>query len=246
VGRPHRLAGHALWVEFLGQWWRRAVAVDAPLTAATTLVLGGVALVLVLVGWRWVRVLTTVCHEAGHATVALLTGRRLRGIRVHADTSGLTLTRGRASGPGMGATLFAGYPAASVVGLGVAALAGRGHSSAALWLIVVLLAAMLLAMRNVYGALVVLAVGVVVAVVSWYAPAPVLALVANGVAWLLLLAGPRPVLEVARNRDPRTDGSQLRALTRVPRVFWVGVWLLLTIGALVGGAVLLVPGLASG
>ena len=230
-------------MEFLGQWWRRVVSVDAPLPATIPLLLGGIALVLVLVAWHGVRVLTTICHEGGHALLALVTGRRLHGIRVHADTSGLTVTRGRRTGPGMVAVLFAGYPAASLVGLGVAALAGSGRSAAALWVIVVLLAAMLLAMRNFYGALVVLAVGALVAVVSWFAPAPVLSWVAHGLAWLLLLAGPRPVLEVARNRDPRTDASGLRAITGVPRVVWVGVWLLVAVGALLLGAWMLVPGL---
>ena len=101
---------------------------------------------------------------------------------------------------------------------------------------------MLVWIRNLYGAFIVPALGALVAAVSWYAPAPVLPWVAYGVAWLLLLAGPRPVLEVARNRDPRTDASQLRGLTRVPRVVWVAAWLLVTVGALLGGAVLLVPG----
>lgn len=232
-------------MDFLRQWWRLVLTVDAPLDTTNALLLGGVALVLVLVGWRWVRVVATVCHEAGHAVIAVLTGRRLRGIRVHADTSGLTLTRGRPSGPGMVATLVAGYPAASVLGLGVAALAGLGRSAAALWLIVVLLAAMLVWIRNLYGALVVPVLGVLVAAVSWYAPAPVLPWVASGVAWLLLFAGPRPVLEVARNPDPRTDASQLRALTRVPRIVWVALWLLVTVGALVGGAMLLLPGIVA-
>ena len=43
-------------------------------------------------------------HEAGHALTAVLTGRRLTGIRLHSDTSGLTLSTGRPSGPGMVAT----------------------------------------------------------------------------------------------------------------------------------------------
>ena len=36
----------------------------------------------------------TIAHEGGHAVAALLTGRRLRGIRLHSDTSGLTLSAG--------------------------------------------------------------------------------------------------------------------------------------------------------
>lgn len=46
-----------------------------------------------ILAWRLVRILTTVVHEAGHAVVAMLVGRRLQGIRLHSDTSGLTVSR---------------------------------------------------------------------------------------------------------------------------------------------------------
>lgn len=77
-----------------------------------TLVIGLLALVLVNYGtsWRLLRNVVTIAHEGGHALVALLSGRKLNGIRLHSDTSGLTVSTGRASGPGMVFTLFAGYP----------------------------------------------------------------------------------------------------------------------------------------
>ncbi len=142
-------------MEFITELWRRALATQPPPTPVVTAVIGAVALAVVLLAWPLVRLLVTVCHEAGHAVVATLAGRKLRGIRVHSDTSGLTVSRGRPTGPGMVATLFAGYPTASVVGLGAAALAGAGHAAGLLWLVVVLLGLMLLKIRNVYGALVV-------------------------------------------------------------------------------------------
>jgi hypothetical protein len=223
-------------MEVVAELWRRAVARHAAPTPEVSAVIGAVALALVLLAWPLVRLLVTVCHEAGHAVVAVLVGRRLRGIRVHSDTSGLTLSRGRPSGPGMVATLFAGYPAASMVGLGAAALAGTGYSMGLLWLIVVLLALMLLQLRNLYGALVVLATGVVVGVFSWYATPTVAGWLAHGIAWLLLLAAPRPVVELLFSHAPGSDAAQLAAITHVPRVVWVVVWLVLTVGALVLGA----------
>ena len=52
---------------------------------------GGLALLLVLSGspWRLARNIVTIVHEAGHALVAVLVGRRLQGIRLHSDTSGV-------------------------------------------------------------------------------------------------------------------------------------------------------------
>jgi hypothetical protein len=205
--------------------------------------LAAAALALVLFAWPLVRLFVTVCHEAGHAIAALLAGRKLAGIRLHSDTSGLTLTRGRPTGPGMIFTLFSGYPAAALVGLGVAWIAGAGYAAAALWLLVVLLALMLVNIRNFYGALVVLGVGVALAVAGLYAPPVTLTWLAHGLAWTLLLAAPRPVMEVAGNRDPGTDAAQLARITWLPRLFWVATWLLITVGALVWGAWLLLPAL---
>ena len=62
----------------------------------------GAAVAVVVDGvWRWARGVVTIAHEAGHAVAALATGRRLTGIKLHSDTSGLTLSVGRPAGPGM-------------------------------------------------------------------------------------------------------------------------------------------------
>ena len=230
------------------QWWRRASVTTPALDASTLLMIALAALVAVILAWRAVRMAVTVCHEAGHAVAATLTGRSLSGIRLHSDTSGVTVTRGRPTGPGMVITLLAGYPAASLVGLLAAAVAGAGHAVGMLWLLVGLLALMFLKIRNLYGALVVLVLGAGLAVATWSAPTRVLVWLAYAVAWTLLLAGPRPVLELALSRRGATAGSdaaQLARLTHLPRVVWVALWLLGTGGALVWGAVSMLPTLVA-
>lgn len=236
--------GHTGPVELIAELWRRALASQPVPAPGVVAIIGAVALVAVLVAWPLVRTLVTVCHEAGHAVVATLVGRKLSGIRVHSDTSGLTVSRGRPTGAGMVATVFAGYPAASLVGVGAAVLAGAGHAAGLLWLIVALLALMLLKIRNLYGALVVLASGVVVALASWFAAPMVLAWLADGLAWLFLLAGPRPVVELLLRHAPGSDAAQLAGLTHVPRLVWSLAWLGITVGALLAGVQLLLPGLA--
>lgn len=193
--------------------------------------------------WPVVRTLVTICHEAGHALVAVLVGRRLSGVRVHSDTSGLTVSRGRQKGPGMVATLFAGYTAPAVVGIGIAGLAGTGHAAGVLWLLVLLAAVLLVWIRNLYGALVVIAAGVAVALASWYSPPSVLSWIATGLAWLFLVAAPRPVLELLRHHSPGSDAAQLAGLTHVHRYVWCLLWLVLTGAALVAGALWMIPGL---
>lgn len=223
--------------------WRRASVTTPVPDASVLLVIASVALGCVLIAWPAVRMVVTVCHEAGHAVAATLTGRSLQGIRVHSDSSGVTLTRGRPTGPGMVITLLAGYPAASLVGLLAAAVAGAGHAVGMLWLLVGLLALMLLKIRNVHGALVVLGLGAALAMATWFAPTESLVWLAYAVAWTFLLAGPRPVLESAlRSRTtPGSDAAQLARLTHLPRLFWIAVWLAATLGALALGTAWMLP-----
>ena len=72
--------------------------------------------------------LITIAHEGGHAFAALLTGRRLRGIRLHTDTSGLTISAGRPRGPGVVIMLAAGYVAPAAVGLAAVGMLLAGHA----------------------------------------------------------------------------------------------------------------------
>jgi hypothetical protein len=189
--------------------------------------------------WRIARNTITIAHEGGHALVALLTGRKLRGIRLEFDTSGLTLSAGRPTGPGMMFTLLAGYIAPSLVGLGGAWLLGGNRITLLLWLAVVLLLLMLINIRNVFGAVSVLVTGAIVFAVSWYATPQVQAAFAYVGVWFLLIGGVRPVFELqqlrSRGRMPESDADQLAGVTHVPALFWVGVFLAVDLAALVIG-----------
>jgi hypothetical protein len=193
--------------------------------------------------WRVARNAVTIAHEGGHALVALLTGRKLRGIRLEFDTSGLTLSAGRPTGPGMMFTLLAGYIAPSLVGLGGAWLLGGNRITLLLWLAVLLLLLMLINIRNVFGAVSVLVTGAIVFGVSWYATPQVQAAFAYVGVWFLLIGGVRPVFELqklrSRGRMPESDADQLAGVTHVPALFWVGVFLAVAVAALVIGGFML-------
>ena len=106
-------------------------------------VLLAAALALFAVGWRplwrWTRTVVTIAHEGGHALVAVLAGRGLTGIRLHPDTSGVTVSTGARRGPGLVLTFLAGYPAPSLLGLGGALLVADGRPRLMLWIAVGLL-----------------------------------------------------------------------------------------------------------
>ena len=119
------------------------------LVVATAAVALGLVAVPVL--WRRTRHLVTIAHEGSHGVAALLGGRRLAGIRLHSDTSGLTVSAGRASGPGMMATAAAGYVGPALIGLAAAWLLSRGFAVGVLWALLLLLGLLLLQIRNFFG-----------------------------------------------------------------------------------------------
>lgn len=229
----------------LHEIWLRATTVQPPLPSSSVILVGLIVLVVTWspLGYRLLRHLITLVHEAGHALVATLSGRRLRGIRLHSDTSGLTLSKGRPTGPGMVATLAAGYPAPSVLGLLGATVLGLGYAAGLLWALVAACALILLLIRNLYGLWVVLATGVAVAALSWLASPTLLVWVATALVWALLLAAPRSVLELQlqrrRGQGRGSDVDQLARLTRVPGAIWVGLFFVAGLAALAGAGWLL-------
>ena len=232
----------------VAELWGRATATQPVPDAGFVLATGIVALALVLVPLTWprVRLGVTVVHEAGHALVAVLVGRRLASIRLHSDTSGVTVSRGKPRGPGMVAMLAAGYLAPAVLGLVAALMLANGRSVGLLWLLVVLAGALILWVRNGYGLLVLLLGGAGVLLLTWYGGATVQSVAAYLITWLLLLAAPRPLVELlgaGRRRGRTSDPDQLAGLTRLPAVLWILLLLLANLAGLAVGVGTLAPDL---
>ena len=234
----------------LARLWDR-VSGSQPLPPAWVIGLTGLlamAVVLDSRSWRLAGKVITIAHEGGHALVSVLSGRRLDGIRLHADSSGVTYSRGRRNGPGLVLTAAAGYVMPSLLGAGAAWLLAARHLTAMLWLALVLLAATFLAVRNLFGAVAVLVTASAVFAVSYYATAVVQAGFAYLAAWFLLFGAVRPVLELARGSLGRrqrwargSDADQLARLTGAPAGLWVTLFVLVSLAALVIGAGLLLP-----
>lgn len=186
--------------------------------------------------WRRTRHLITTAHEGSHGLAALVSGRRLAGIRLHSDSSGVAVSKGRSSGPGMVLMLLAGYVGPALLGLGTAALLVADYAVAVLWSLLVLLALLLVQIRNWFGLWSILVTGAVVFAVSWFAAEQVQSGFAYLATWLLLLGAPRPVLKLygsrRRGRSANSDADQLARLTRLPAIVWIGIFLLVTVGVL--------------
>ncbi|KIH97722.1 membrane protein [Streptomonospora alba] len=229
-----------------GDVWQEAFSVQTPPPTWLIIATGVAALIVVITRgpWRIARNVVTIAHEGGHAITALLSGRQLTGIRLHSDTSGVTVSRGKPRGVGMILTVAAGYITPSIVGLLAILLLVSNRTTALLWMSILVLAAMLLLIRNVYGVVSVVGTGAVVFLVSWFTPAQVQAVFAYFFTWFLLLAGIRPVFELqsqrSRQPSPQSDADQLHRLTGLPGIVWVlffgvvnvavtaaGIWLLM-------------------
>ncbi|HEV2374136.1 MAG TPA: M50 family metallopeptidase, partial [Streptosporangiaceae bacterium] len=250
--QPLTLAGMPVF-EWVHELWDR-VGGTQPVLPAWGIVVSGAVAVLIVGNprtWRLARNPVTIAHEGGHALASVLSGRRLDGIRLHSDTSGVTYSRGRRTGPAVVLTSAAGYPTPSMLGAGAAWLLAAHHVTAVLWLLLALLAATFLAIRNTYGVLAVLVTVGVVLTVSWFATPATQAAFGCTAAWVLLLGGVRAVAELqSRRRSSRrrgqastSDADQLARLTGVPGGVWVAVFALVCLTALVLGARMLIPSL---
>jgi hypothetical protein len=229
-------------VDIVSQVWHRALSTQP---APSGSVIGWTAVLAVLLVWApgaWpvTRNVVTIAHEAAHGLVALMSGRRLHGIRLHSDTSGLTVSAGRITGPGMIMTTAAGYVGPAMLGLAAAALLANHRAVGLLWALLILLGLLLLQVRNWFGLWSLLVSAGVVFAVSWWLQPQLQSAFAYSLTWFLLLAAPRPVLELQAQRRgagaTSSDADQLARLTRVPAILWVGFFLVATVGALVLGA----------
>lgn len=200
------------------------------------------ALALVAVAWpllwRITRTVVTIAHEGGHAVVAVLAGRGLTGIRLHPDTSGVTVSTGARRGPGLVFTFLGGYPTPSLLGFGGAALVAAGRPVLTLWVALGLLVATLINIRNVYGAASVIVTAALIGAVAFWGEPRLQIGFATALCWFLVFGGLRAVRELQRGRrrglHGNSDADMLADLTRVPGAVWAVLFWLVGGGAVLG------------
>ena len=193
--------------------------------------------------WRFTQHTITVAHEGGHAAFGVVTGQKITGIKVTANGGGVT---NFAPGiPWLADLLItlAGYLGPSAVGLGGVFLLLHGRPGVVLWASLVLLALILIKIRNGLGFVAVIGTGLVLYWVlhTWSEPGQLA--FAHFWVWFLLIGGVRTITNlfwgVARNNQ-ESDAAVLAKLTLLPDIVWLGIFWLGTMAALIyGGARLL-------
>ncbi|MDI9901643.1 M50 family metallopeptidase [Rhodococcus sp. IEGM 1409] len=222
--------------------WDRVAALSPNPPAWVVQLAALIAVIIVLEPhlWRIARNVVTIAHEGAHLIVAVLVGRRLKGLRLHSDTSGVAISSGKPTGFGVILMTFAGYVGPSILGLGAAGLLGAQRAVSVLWIGVFVIAVMMVLIRNLYGIFSLAVVGAVLFGLVWWGTQEQQVAAAYFLTLFLLFAGPRPVVELQRQRmrrggAPDSDADQLARLSPIPAIVWVGLFLLVNVAVLVLG-----------
>lgn len=175
--------------------------------------------------WITLRHAVTIIHEMGHVAMGWLFGRKVQGISLHTDTSGLTITSGKPRGFGVLMTFLAGYTAPPLIGLGLIWATTAGYGGAALTLLVLLLALAFLLVRNLFGILTVAATLGVAGAIFWSGHPGAVTAFTLAAGLFLLLAGFRTGFDLwsihARGEGESSDATMAARHSPFPAMFWV-------------------------
>jgi hypothetical protein len=204
---------------------------------------GVVAFIAAVPLWRFTTHAITIAHEGGHAMFGSLFGLAVKKISVEPGGNG-----GTNFDPGNKAWLpwvmagLAGYLGPSIFGLAGAWMLVHGVAPRAVLLTTLVLMAMLLVMvRNIFGLFVVPLTGLLIwAVAMKAAPAAQLTFAYIWV-WFLLMGGTRQIPELYRTwkAGGEADTRNLAAKTGLSTAFFVALFWLGSLAALIFGGVLL-------
>ena len=161
-------------------------------------------MLVVLPTWLVVQHVNTIAHEGTHALVGSGMGGTVQSVTMQPDGRGLTLVRF----PAAAITSFSSSPdtlAPQRLGLGAAKLISIGHTVAVLWLALLLLALLLITVRNLFAGCAIVITGLLIYLVARYAAIGTETVVAYFITWFLLLSGFR-VDDLARPGCWRCEG----------------------------------------
>lgn len=197
--------------------------------------------------WRFTRIVATYFHESGHALATVLTGNRVRKIRLEADTSGATYWTGSAGRIKQTIIAFSGYPAPAITGWFTMWCVRTGHQN---WSVAVAMGIAIffaLVQRSIRGwTLTMLVIGASFAYVQAPQSSELVESVAIflcGLAGFLLFASPRTIIELnrVRRKTPKghrhSDSDALSNLTKLPAIIWEIIFIGLC-GALIWASML--------
>ncbi len=179
------------------------------------------------------RLFTTWVHECGHAVMAVLVGGSVAAITIEPDTSGLTQSLVPSGRIAQGLVASSGYLGASVVGCLLMA-ATRVETRARPILRVIgafMLLTLVIWMRNLFGALVVLAWGLSLLALARRRGGRLSGFVLSVLAIQVALNAVYDVRALFLVHG-RSDAETMARLFVAPAWLWAGAWMAMSVGML--------------
>jgi hypothetical protein len=206
---------------------------------------GLVAFVAAVPLWRFTTHAITIAHEGGHAMFGSLAGLLVKKVRVDRGGVGSTGFSKAVKDLSVFETLaagLAGYLGPSIFGLAGAWMLVHDMSPRAVLLMTLVLMAVLLVMvRNLFGLFVVPLTGALIWAVAMRATAEVQLVFAHIWVWFLLMGGTRQIPELFREwkGGKEVDTGALSSKTGLSSAFFVALFWAGSLAALIYGGVLL-------
>lgn len=202
-------------------------------------VAASVSLVVSLTPWAHIllypfKLFTTWVHECSHAFAAMLVGGSVASITIDPDTSGLTRSLVPASRLARGLVSSAGYLGAAVVGcLLMAATRVERWSHAILYgLGACLFLTLVIWMGNAFGAVVVLAWGLVLVLLARKGVAGAVRFVLSLLAVQVALNAVFDIRVLFLVKGGPSDAATMARLFLLPAWFWASAWMLMSLAML--------------
>lgn len=233
------------WGRYFGDTFRR----DGRLLLITLAIL----IVMNVPFLRWILypfiLFSTWIHEICHGMAAIFVGGRIAKLEIFRDGSGLAYTS-LPSSSGRGFIISAGYQGTAVVGCLLLMLrrTKRGPRTCLMAIAVFMILSVMLWIRNAFGILFLLLLGVVLAVSAWKLPSLWLRNLYVCIAAMTSLDAIASVKHLFGNeftvngQTSSTDAHSMAELKGGSHTMWAFIWLLLSLSLTAAGFLFAIPG----
>ncbi len=172
--------------------------------------------------------LTTIFHESGHALASILVGRKVDHIVVRKDLSGITNSFATVDEPVARKVLVtnAGFLASIFFGFLIFCLPYGRAAQYSLFFVgsLVLLITTAWVRGNISGFIFSVAIGICLILLGWYLPDKAEAFITKFIGICCVS------YSLLRIDGCIADAQNLREVTRLPVIFWVGIWYFVSLG----------------
>ncbi len=178
---------------------------------------------------RFARYIETVFHELGHAVVGILLGKKLKGFKLYADTSGMTVTMSNGYGIRGMLTHLAGYPSPIVFSVLIVVMNILGYGKETMMVLVGVSVYMFLFARNLFAIVPLAMVGGLAGASLYFDNELITFLVSGFLAGLLMKLGIDSLKKLYKFRPIGSDASMLRDFVGGAERFWIGLMMVLSV-----------------